>query len=171
MIRQLLYHKKVISQKRLFHTVPGTVSALFCSCADYTWWGKEPPERSQDAVQTPGAMRHGWDVLSGDARHEAVKPGARQQQESVLSHWVWGTGTTTHRSTSIPREQSSNGDTGMWGCFFPMGLDLTISEHRAEHTAAIPKDWPTTLTRSQTADCSEQLRIFKNNKKRKHTEW
>lgn len=91
-----------------------------------------------------------WNLGQGSSRNQCSHTGCE------------GTGTTTHRSTSIPREQSSNGDTGMWGCFFPMGLDLTISEHRAEHTAAIPKDWPTTLTRSQTTDCSEQLRIFKN---------
>lgn len=38
----------------------------------------------------------------------------------------------------------------------------TFSEHRAEHTATIPKDWPTALIRSLTAECSEQLRFKKN---------
>lgn len=51
-----------------------------------------------------------------------------------------------------------------------MDLGWTFSENKAEHTAAIIKDWPAALTRNPTVGCSEQLRILKAIKRRKYTE-
>lgn len=91
-----------------------------------------------------------WNLGQGSSRNQCSHTGCG------------GTGTTTHRSTSSPRGAEWQWGHRHAGLLFSMGLDWTISKHRAEHTAAIPKDWPTTLNRSQAAHCSEQLRIFKN---------
>lgn len=173
MIWQLLY-QEVISKNGLFHSVPTVrlAQSQLYSAHTVTKSGEERSHRRGGEV--PSDLLEQWrmaevcsQVVPGMNLWNLWQGSSRNQCSHTGCDEFWGQEPPPTGAPPFPGKRSGNGETDMWGCFFPAGLVWTFSEHRAEHTAAIPKDWPASLTRSPTAGCSEQLRILKNKLKKK----
>lgn len=163
MMWQLLYQGEVINEKGLFHSMPTVRLAQFQLYSAYalTEPGEERSHKRGDEVPCD-LEQWGMAEVCSQVVPDMNLWNLGQGNSSFHSRYGDLRGQESPPTGTLPFSGEQNGETDTWVCLFTIGSDWTFSEHRTEHTAVIPRDWPATLTRSPTADCSGQLRVQKS---------